>query len=227
MAENETDIQTEAPPTDDTASRAEAEDQAVATDVAEPAPAEKADQAATDGAADASPPEGESDAPEADAREGDAGDDASALADELLNGMAESADEASENADMGSPSEAVDATADLASQLLAEFDSDQATSALPGGAGAESGLSDDLRRIVRIQAPVIVKLAEKKLTLGEIVDLSPGSIVEFARNADQPLELLINNKVIGHGTAVKVGEKFGLRIDEIKSVEDTIRSLGG
>jgi flagellar motor switch protein FliN/FliY len=87
-------------------------------------------------------------------------------------------------------------------------------------------VSDEVRRILRIEVPVIVKLAEKRLPLGEIIDLCPGSIVEFAKSADTPLDLLVNNKPIGRGLAVKVGEKFGLRIDEILPVEETIRSLG-
>lgn len=87
-------------------------------------------------------------------------------------------------------------------------------------------VSDELRRILRISVPVIVKLADKQLPLGDIIDLSPGSIVEFTRSADTPLELLVNNKVIGSGVAVKVGEKFGLRIDEICSIQETIRKLG-
>ena len=87
-------------------------------------------------------------------------------------------------------------------------------------------LSEEAQRILRLKVPVIVKLAEKTLPLGDIIDLTPGSIVEFSRSADRPLELRVNDKVIGHGVAVKVGEKFGLRIEEILPVEETIRSLG-
>jgi flagellar motor switch protein FliN/FliY len=101
-----------------------------------------------------------------------------------------------------------------------------------GGGGAQAvvdplaDLSDEVRRILKIQVPVIVKLADKMLPLGDIVDLTPGSIVEFSRNAEQPLELMVNNKTIGRGVAVKVGEKFGLRIEEILPVQQKIRSLG-
>lgn len=87
-------------------------------------------------------------------------------------------------------------------------------------------VTEETRRILRVRVPVIVKLAEKQLSLGDIADLSLGSIVEFSKNADLPLDLLVNNKVIAHGIAVKVGEKFGLRIDEILPVAETIRSLG-
>jgi flagellar motor switch protein FliN/FliY len=84
----------------------------------------------------------------------------------------------------------------------------------------------ELRRILRLSVPVIVKLAERKLTLAEVMRLGPGAIVEFSKASDEPLELLINNKSIGLGDAVKVGENFGLKINQIGDVKEVIRSLG-
>jgi flagellar motor switch protein FliN len=77
-----------------------------------------------------------------------------------------------------------------------------------------------------MSVPVIVKLAERKLTLAEVMRLGPGAIVEFSKASDEPLELLINNKSIGLGDAVKVGENFGLKINQIGDVKEVIRSLG-
>jgi flagellar motor switch protein FliN/FliY len=77
-----------------------------------------------------------------------------------------------------------------------------------------------------MQVPVIVKLAERKLTLAEVMRLGPGAIIEFLKSNDEPLELLINNKTIGLGDAVKVGENFGLKINQIGDVKEVIRSLG-
>jgi flagellar motor switch protein FliN/FliY len=84
----------------------------------------------------------------------------------------------------------------------------------------------DLQRILHMQVPVIVKLAERKLTLAEVMRLGPGAIIEFMKSNDEPLELLINNKPIGLGDAVKVGENFGLKINQIGDVKEVIRSLG-
>ena len=99
---------------------------------------------------------------------------------------------------------------------------------MAGGQGVElPEMTEEVKRILHLEVPVIVKLADKQLPLGDIVDLSMGSIVEFSKNAEMPLDLLVNNKVVARGTAVKVGEKFGLRIDEILPVEETIRVLGG
>jgi flagellar motor switch protein FliN len=85
---------------------------------------------------------------------------------------------------------------------------------------------NELRRILHMHVPVIVKLAERKLTLAEVMRLGPGAIIEFIKSNDEPLELLINNKAIGLGDAVKVGENFGLKISQIGDVKEVIRSLG-
>ena len=76
------------------------------------------------------------------------------------------------------------------------------------------------------QVPVIVKLAERRLMLSEVMRLGTGAIIEFFKSSDEPLELLINNKVIGVGETVKVGENFGLRITQIGDLKQVIKSLG-
>lgn len=84
----------------------------------------------------------------------------------------------------------------------------------------------ELHRILHLTVPVIVKLAERRLTMSEVLRLGTGAIIEFAKANDEPLELLINNKAIALGEAVKVGENFGLRITQIGDVRSVIRSLG-
>lgn len=84
----------------------------------------------------------------------------------------------------------------------------------------------DLGRILKLQVPVIVKLAERKFNLSEVLRVQMGSILEFNKPADGPLELLINNKSIAIGDVVKVGENFGLRIKQIGDTKQIIASLG-
>ena len=85
----------------------------------------------------------------------------------------------------------------------------------------------ELQRILKLEVPVIVKLAERKLLLSEVMRLGVGAIIEFVKSNDEPLQLLINNKPIGVGEAVKVGENFGLRITQIGDIKQIIQSLGG
>ncbi len=85
---------------------------------------------------------------------------------------------------------------------------------------------EDPKRILNLEVPVIVQLAERTLSLSEIVNLTSGAIIEFEKSADSPLDLMINNKCIGRGQAVKVGENFGLRLTTIGSLQDRIKALG-
>jgi flagellar motor switch protein FliN len=84
----------------------------------------------------------------------------------------------------------------------------------------------EVERILRLEVPIIVKLAERKLNMHEIMRLGTGAIIEFMKSSDEPLQLLINNKVIGVGEAVKVGENFGLRLTQIGDVKQIIQSMG-
>jgi flagellar motor switch protein FliN len=87
--------------------------------------------------------------------------------------------------------------------------------------------SYELQRILKLQVPVIVKLAERTLTLQEVMRLGPGAIIEFFKASEEPLELMVNNKTIAIGETVKVGENFGLKITQIGDVRQVIQSLGG
>ncbi len=85
----------------------------------------------------------------------------------------------------------------------------------------------ELQRILRLEVPVIVRLASRRLPLAEVLRLGGGAILEFEKRSDDPLELLVNNKVIGLGEAVKVGENFGLRITRIGDVHDKLDAMSG
>ena len=98
--------------------------------------------------------------------------------------------------------------------------------AQPAPAAATSA-GGELERILRLEVPVIVKLAERKLMLSEVMRLGTGAIIEFFKSSDEPLQLLINNKPIGLGETVKVGENFGLRITQIGDVKTILATLGG
>jgi len=95
------------------------------------------------------------------------------------------------------------------------------------GAGPRGKLSADVERILKIEVPIIVVVAQKQMPVADIIRLSPGAILEFEKNVEDGLDLMINNKRVGTGVAVKVGENFGLRVSEIFSVQNTIRAMGG
>lgn len=84
-----------------------------------------------------------------------------------------------------------------------------------------------LAGVLKLEVPLIVQIAERTMRVRDVVNLAPGSIVELPKSSEEELEILVNNKAIGFGTAVKVGENFGVRVTFIGSLKDRIRALGG
>lgn len=73
----------------------------------------------------------------------------------------------------------------------------------------------NLDQIKRLEVPIVVILAERTMKISEFMGIAPGAIIELPKTADAELELLVNNRMIGTGTAVKVGENFGVRISYV------------
>lgn len=73
-------------------------------------------------------------------------------------------------------------------------------------------MSTDLETILKLDIPFVVVLAERAMRVREVRDLVPGTIIELPKGADEELEIRINNRPIGTGSAVKIGENFGVRL---------------
>lgn len=87
-------------------------------------------------------------------------------------------------------------------------------------------MSADLNRILRLEVPLIVQIAERKMMLSEVTSLTHGSIIELPKAIDEPLDVLINNAMIGHGHAVKVSENFGIHITQVSNLHDRVAAMG-
>ncbi len=83
----------------------------------------------------------------------------------------------------------------------------------------------NLDLLLDIDIPISVRMGSAKLFLKDILGLGPGNIVELEQNADDPIELAINDKVIARGEVVIVDGYFGFRIKEIVSKAERIRKL--
>ena len=85
----------------------------------------------------------------------------------------------------------------------------------------------NLAQILKLEVPIVVRLGERTMDVADVLGLVPGAIIELPKNAESELDLLVNNKAIGCGVAVKVGENFGLRLTYIGDVRDRIDAMGG
>ena len=76
------------------------------------------------------------------------------------------------------------------------------------------------RSLLRIRVPVVVTLAEKRQPIGRIIELGPGSIIQFDKSCEEMLDLAVGDHRVAQGEAVKVGDKFGLRITSMVLPEE-------
>lgn len=83
-----------------------------------------------------------------------------------------------------------------------------------------------LERILGLTVPVAVVLAERPMPVETILRMSAGTILEFDAPYGSDLMLMVGNRVLGHGQAVKIGEHFGLRISAIDTIRHRIEALG-
>lgn len=83
----------------------------------------------------------------------------------------------------------------------------------------------NLDLLLDIQLPVVVRMGQTEMQMGELLKLTPGSILELNRSADAPVELLVNGKLIAKGEVVVVDGNFAFRITEIDTRAARIRSL--
>ena len=85
---------------------------------------------------------------------------------------------------------------------------------------------ETLARALNLRVPVIAVLAEKALTLAEILELRKDSVISFKKLNTEPLDLYVNDQKIGSGRAIKIGEGFGMWVDQIGTAEETLGKIG-
>ena len=88
-------------------------------------------------------------------------------------------------------------------------------------------MPNDLDAILSLEVPIIVRIGGRCMTLSDVVALSPGAIIELPKRCDESLEILANNRRIGTGTAVKVGENFGVRVTGVGDTQSRVEALAG
>jgi flagellar motor switch protein FliN/FliY len=79
--------------------------------------------------------------------------------------------------------------------------------------------------ILDIPLKITAELGRNKMTVRDILQLAQGSVIELSKFAGEPLEILVNDKLIARGEVVVVNEKFGVRLTDIISPVERIEQL--
>lgn len=86
-------------------------------------------------------------------------------------------------------------------------------------------MASDLQTILALELPIIVRLAERPMRIDDVLEWVPGCIVDLSTNAENELDLLVNNVALGQGRAVKVGENFGIRLTFVGNLRAKLDAL--
>jgi flagellar motor switch protein FliN/FliY len=87
--------------------------------------------------------------------------------------------------------------------------------------------SDRLDAILDIELPLIVRFGRTELPLRTLAHLGPGSLIDLGRSADDPVDLLVSNRVVARGEVVVVGGNYGVRVLDVVSPRERARSMEG
>jgi len=91
--------------------------------------------------------------------------------------------------------------------------------------GDETKGTGGIDLILDVNIPVSVELGRTRMLIKDILDLGPGSIVELNKLAGEPVDVLVNDKLVARGEVIVINENFGVRITEILGPEERIKSL--
>ena len=71
--------------------------------------------------------------------------------------------------------------------------------------------------LLDIELPVTLRFGRTQMTLHEVIGLDSGSVIDFGQSAEEPVEVLVNGRVVARGEAVMVQGNYGVRISQIES----------
>jgi flagellar motor switch protein FliN len=94
-----------------------------------------------------------------------------------------------------------------------------------GEEAASSGETKSMDLILDIPLTVTVELGRSKMLINDLLQLGQGSVIELTKLVGEPLEVLVNQKLVARGEVVVVNEKFGVRLTDIVSPMERVQSM--
>ena len=79
--------------------------------------------------------------------------------------------------------------------------------------------------LLDIPLVITVELGRTRMLVRDLLQIGQGSVVELDKLAGEPMEILVNNKLVARGEVVVVNEKFGVRVTDIITPIERIRQL--
>ena len=95
-------------------------------------------------------------------------------------------------------------------------------------AGSASPIAENwnIDMLLDVELPVSVSFGHSEMQLKDVLKLGAGSVIELDKSVNDPVTIIVNHKPIAKGEVVMVEGNYGVRILEVESKADRIRSLG-
>jgi flagellar motor switch protein FliN/FliY len=87
--------------------------------------------------------------------------------------------------------------------------------ATPDSSNLQPNSSENLDLVLDVELNVTLRFGERKLPLREVLDLGSGAVVELDRQVDEPVELILDGRVVARGEAVIIDGNYGLRVTQV------------
>jgi flagellar motor switch protein FliN/FliY len=91
----------------------------------------------------------------------------------------------------------------------------------------DATLDERIGVILDIDLPLVVRFGRTELPLRALTRLGPGSVIDLGRSPDDPVDVLVSNRVVARGEVVVVGGSYGIRILDVVSQRERVRSVEG
>jgi len=92
--------------------------------------------------------------------------------------------------------------------------------------GREAAGNWNIDLLLDVELPISVTFGASEMPLKDVLKLGPGSVIELDKSVNDPVAVIVNNKPIAKGEVVMVDGNYGVRILEVESTADRLRSLG-
>ena len=93
------------------------------------------------------------------------------------------------------------------------------------GDSAAQAARQNIDLLLDVPIPITVEVGRAQMTLDDILDLGPGSIVGLDKKAEEPIDLRVNGKLVARGEVVMVDDNYGFRVTQILDKSGRIETL--
>jgi flagellar motor switch protein FliN len=113
------------------------------------------------------------------------------------------------------PQEAVDEKIEEAIDEATDAVAVQASELSDLEAGGEVGVPIGLDGVLNVPVKITVQVGRTQMTLAQLVELGPGSLVVLDRDSHEPADIIVNGKLVARGEVVTIDDKYAVRITEV------------